>query len=98
MYWCHTYYNTGDLTSMRLAEKKALCEYLNDESAGGDEEAEAGNELGEQQTSLDKENATTSSAIKKRGRKRKALKEIQARIKMMWFYIAACIIVPILIL
>ena len=48
MYWCHTYYNTGDLASMRLAEKKALCEYLNDESAGGDQEAEAGNELGEQ--------------------------------------------------
>lgn len=80
MYWCHTY-NTGDLTSMRLAKKKALCEYLNDESAGGDKEAETGNELGEQQTSLDKENATTSSAVKKRGRKRKVLKEIRQESK-----------------
>ena len=74
----------GDLMSMRQAELTALNEFLKDGSSeGGDGEAEAGNELGgppEKKQCLEKENATTSSAAKKRGRKRKPLKEIQVRL------------------
>lgn len=60
---------------MRLAEEKALCKYLNDESAEGDKEASEPSE----KNCLDKENASNGSAVQKRGRKRKALKEVQVR-------------------
>ena len=74
----------GDFASMRQAEKTALNEFMKDSSAeGSDGEGETGNELGEppqKKKCLEKENVTTSSAIKKRGRKRKPLKEVQVRL------------------
>ena len=63
---------------MRQEENKALLEFLNNGSTEADQ-AEAGNRLGEKKC-LDKENPTISSAVKKRGRKRKPLKEIQVRL------------------
>lgn len=55
----------------------------NGSAEGGDGEDEIGNELGEppqKKKCLEKENVTTSSAMKKRGRKRKPLKEYQVRL------------------
>ena len=73
----------GDLASMRQAEVTPLNEFMKDGSAeGGDSEGETGNELGEphqKKKCLEKENITTSSAMK-RGRKRKPLKEVQVRL------------------
>ena len=59
---------------MRQTKEKALCKYLNDESAEGDKEASEPSE----KNCLDKENASNGSAVQKR-RKRKALKEVQVR-------------------
>lgn len=73
----------GDLASMRQAEVTALNKYMRDGSAeGGDGEAEADSELGEppeKKRCLEKENVMTSSAVKRRGRPRKPLKEVQVR-------------------
>ena len=64
---------------MRQEEEKALCKYLNDESAEDDKEG--GQEASEpsEKNCHDKENASNSSAVRKRGRKRNALKEVQVR-------------------
>ena len=70
----------GDLASKQQAELTTLNEFLKDSYGEGDEKA--GNVLGEppkKKQYLEKENATTSSAAKKRWRKRKHLKEIQVR-------------------
>ena len=69
-----------DLALMHQAEVTAL-EYVKDGSAeGGDGEAEADSELGEppeKKRCLEKENVMTSSTVKRRGRPRKPLKEVQ---------------------
>ena len=67
---------------MRQAEVSALNEYTKDGSVEGDSEAQMDSELGEpreKKKCLEKENVTTSSTVKKRGRPRKSLKEVQVR-------------------
>ena len=71
----------SDLALMSQAEVTALNEYMKDGSAeGGDGEAEADSELcepPEKKRCLEKENVMTSSTVKRRGRPRKPLKEVQ---------------------
>ena len=58
---------------MRQEEEKALRKYLNNESAEDDKEGgQEGSEHSEKNCH-DKENASNSSAVQKRGRKRKAV-------------------------
>ena len=67
----------GDLASMCRAEVTALKECMED---GG--EAEMDSELGEppvKKRCIEKENETTSCVVKRRGRPRKPLKELQVR-------------------
>jgi hypothetical protein len=67
---------------MRQAEVSALKEYMKDGSVEGDGEAETDSDLGEppeKKKCLEKENVKTNSAVKRRGRPRKPLKEVQVR-------------------
>ena len=63
---------------MRQEEEKALRKYLNetaeDDKEGGQEASEPS-----EKNCHDKEKASNGSAVRKRGRKRKALKEVQVR-------------------